>query len=128
MRALAKSLGKRNAGRPELALAPFRARRLRLVRMGDITSKKLLIVKGGLFVALGLLASGVILLLYPDLRLALLLAVAVWAFCRAYYFAFYVVQHYIDPEFRFAGLGSVLAYLWRRRSRPPGDVASRDTL
>jgi hypothetical protein len=87
--------------------------------MGDITSKRLLIVKGGLFVALGLLASGAILLQHPDWRLALLLAVAVWAFCRAYYFAFYVVQHYIDSEFRFAGLGSVIAYLWRRRTQPP---------
>ena len=92
--------------------------------MGDITSKRLLIVKGGLFVALGLLASGVILLQHPDWRLALLLAVAVWAFCRAYYFAFYVVQHYIDPEYRFAGLVSVLAYLWRRRTQPPATPRS----
>jgi hypothetical protein len=84
--------------------------------MGDITSKRLLVIKGGLFVALGLLAGGMILLIYPDLRVAFLLAVAVWAFCRAYYFAFYVVQHYIDGEFRFAGLGSVIAYLWRRRA------------
>jgi hypothetical protein len=87
--------------------------------MGDITSKRLLIVKGGLFVALGVMAIAVILLRYPDWQLALLLAVAVWAFCRAYYFAFYVVQHYIEPEFRFAGLGSVIAYLWRRRTSPP---------
>jgi hypothetical protein len=87
--------------------------------MGDITSKRLLIVKGGLFVALGLVATAVILLRYPDWQLALLLAVIVWAFCRAYYFAFYVVQHYIDPEFRFAGLGSVIAYLRRRRTQPP---------
>jgi hypothetical protein len=92
--------------------------------MGDITSKRLLIVKGGLFVALGVVAIAVILLRYPDWQLALLLAVAVWAFCRAYYFAFYVVQHYIDAEFRFAGLGSVIAYLWRRRTQPPASPRS----
>jgi hypothetical protein len=35
---------------------------------------------------------------------------AIWAFCRAYYFAFYVIENYIDPKFRFAGLLSVLGY------------------
>jgi hypothetical protein len=35
---------------------------------------------------------------------------AIWAFCRAYYFAFYVIENYIDPKFRFAGLFSVLGY------------------
>lgn len=83
--------------------------------MGDITSPRLLIGKGFLFLALGALAATLILILYPDVRLGLLLAVAVWAFCRAYYFVFYVIEHYIDPTYRFAGLGSALIYLWRRR-------------
>ena len=45
---------------------------------------------------------------------AMLLAVAIWAFCRAYYFAFYVVEHYADPAFRFAGLLAFVRYLIRR--------------
>ena len=85
--------------------------------MGDITSKRLLIVKGGLFVALGLLASGVILLQHPDWRLALLLAVAVWAFCRAYYFAFYVLERYVDSSFRFSGLLAAMRYVFFEKRR-----------
>jgi len=85
--------------------------------MGDITNPRLLYCKGILFLALGTLASTLILVQHPDVRLALLLAVAIWAFCRAYYFAFYVIGHYIDPSYRFAGLGSAVVYLWRRRSR-----------
>lgn len=47
----------------------------------------------------------------PSVRFALLLAVAIWAFARAYYFAFYVIEHYIDPGFRYAGLFAFLKYL-----------------
>ena len=80
--------------------------------MGDITDKRLLYLKGGLFFVLGLFASGLILFEHPDVRLMFLLSVAVWSFCRAYYFAFYVIQHYIDSSYHFAGLTSVATYLW----------------
>ena len=79
--------------------------------MTDIKSPRLLYAKGALFLLLGLLASGVLLALAPDVRVAALLAIAVWAFARAYYFAFYVVEHYVDPGFRFAGLTSFARYL-----------------
>ncbi|MEZ0230134.1 MAG: hypothetical protein ACAI25_16040 [Planctomycetota bacterium] len=82
--------------------------------MTDIKSPQLLYAKGALFVVLGLLASATLLWIAPDLRVAALLAVAVWAFARAYYFAFYVIEHYVDPTFKFAGLGSFVAYLVKR--------------
>jgi len=44
-----------------------------------------------------------------------LLCIAVWCFARAYYFAFYVIEHYIDPTYKFAGLTSFVAYLLRKR-------------
>lgn len=83
--------------------------------MSDITSPRWLYAKGVLFLALGLLASGLILLEHPSLEIALLLGLAVWAFARAYYFAFYVIEHYIDPAYRFSGLGSLARYLAARR-------------
>lgn len=79
--------------------------------MGDITQPKLLYAKGLLFVITGLIAGGLLLLEHPSLKVGLLLAVCVWAFARAYYFAFYVIEHYVDPGYRFAGLGSFVAYL-----------------
>jgi hypothetical protein len=88
--------------------------------MVEITDKRVLYMKGALFLVLGVLATTLILLRYPDLRLALMLAVVVWSFCRAYYFAFYVIQHYIDPTYRFAGLGSAVGYLLRRRGQQDG--------
>jgi hypothetical protein len=78
--------------------------------MPDIQSPRLLWLKFAFFILLGLLSSGLILFLHPTLLTAALLAVAVWAFCRAYYFAFYVVERYIDPTYRFAGLTSLVRY------------------
>ena len=85
--------------------------------MGDLTDPRAIYAKGGLFLATGLLASALLLAERPSLKVAALLTVAVWSFARAYYFAFYVVERYVDPGFRFAGLGSFLRYLCRRRRR-----------
>lgn len=90
--------------------------------MRDITNPRWLYFKGGLFVVTGLLASGLLLLESPSLKVAALLAVAIWCFSRAYYFAFYVVEHYADPGYRFAGLWSFARYAWTRRrfkGKPP---------
>lgn len=84
----------------------------------DLARPSLLYLKAGLFVATGTLAGGLLLLDHPLVRDAALLLTCVWAFCRAYYFAFYVVQHYADPTFRFAGLVAFARYLWRRRGSP----------
>lgn len=83
--------------------------------MSDITDPRLLWLKFVLFVVLGLLALGIALLLFPSVRLAVLMLVGVWAFCRAYYFAFYVIEHYADPGYKYAGLGSFVRYALRRR-------------
>lgn len=72
--------------------------------MKNLTNPRLIWLKGGLFVAIGLFASGLLITQLRDLRYGMLLAIAVWAFCRAYYFAFYVIEHYVDPGYRFAGL------------------------
>jgi hypothetical protein len=83
--------------------------------MRDITNPKLLFLKGFLFLFTGLLASFLLVLEHPTLKVVLLLALAVWCFARAYYFAFYVVGRYADPGYRFSGLGSFALYLIRRR-------------
>jgi len=63
------------------------------------------------------LASALLLLESPTLRTVVLLVIAIWSFCRFYYFAFYVIEHYVDPSFRFAGLGAFLRYWWGRKGR-----------
>ena len=83
--------------------------------MTDITSPRLLWAKGALFLVLAVAASVLLLLEAASWKVAVLLAVAIWGFCRSYYFAFYVIERYMDPGYRFAGLGSFLAYVVRGR-------------
>ncbi|WP_406694608.1 hypothetical protein V5E97_26420 [Singulisphaera sp. Ch08] len=85
--------------------------------MADIRSPRVLYFKGFLFLCTGILASAILLAEHPSLKFASLLAVAVWAFARTYYFAFYVIEHYIDPGYRYQGLLSFARYLIQRRKR-----------
>jgi hypothetical protein len=83
--------------------------------MADLKNPSLITTKGFLFLGLGLLASMLLLLESGSIKVLLLLFVSIWAFCRFYYFAFYVIEHYVDPQYRFAGLWSFFRYLLRRR-------------
>ncbi len=85
--------------------------------MPDLVNPRWMYVKAILFLAIGGISASLILLDSPHLRTAALLALCIWAFARAYYFAFYVIEKYIDPSFHFAGLLSVAKYLLRRRKR-----------
>lgn len=83
--------------------------------MRDLTDPRWIQAKGALLLALGIAATGLLLAEHRDWRTVTLLAVAIWAFCRAYYFAFYVIQHYVDPAFRLSGLMAFARYLWSKR-------------
>ena len=83
--------------------------------MKDLTSPFWIKLKGGLFLFLGLLAAALLLVDAPTLKDAGLLMLAIWCFCRAYYFAFYVIEHYVDPGYKFSGLGSFVKYLLRKK-------------
>lgn len=79
--------------------------------MRDITDPRLLYLKGGLFlVGAGLAAAGLF-IESPSVRTAALIAIALWCSARFYYFAFYVVERYADPTFRYAGLWSLARHI-----------------
>ena len=72
--------------------------------MGDIKKVWLLYLKGFLLFLTGFISSVILILSSFNFKTIVLLLLAIWGFCRAYYFAFYVIQHYIDPNYKFAGL------------------------
>jgi hypothetical protein len=82
--------------------------------MADLKNPAIIWTKGFLFLVLGLLASVLLVLQAPSVTIVLLLLLAVWAFCRFYYFAFYVIGHYVDPTYRFSGLLSFMYYAFRK--------------
>jgi len=79
----------------------------------DIQSKPLLHFKGFLFLFLGLLAAGVLLFESPNLRTLLLLSITIWAFCRFYYYLFYVLENYIGRDQKYAGILDALGFAMR---------------
>ncbi len=79
--------------------------------MKDLRNKNIIYLKGLLFLLIGIISSLVILIEHPTVKTALLLVIAVWAFARAYYFAFYVIEHYVDASFKFSGLLSFIKYI-----------------
>lgn len=82
--------------------------------MRDLKSKRLIYLKGGLFLLLGLGASLLLVLETRRWDVAILLGVAVWSFCRFYYFLFYVIEKYVDAGERYSGLLDFLRKRWRR--------------
>lgn len=108
-------MGKR---RPALGLALAGGRAASSVKnqtMGDLKDSRLMYLKAALFLAAGVISGAGLLMENLSLQRAFLLLVCVWSFCRLYYFLFYVIEKYIDGDFKFAGLGSFLLYMWRRR-------------
>jgi hypothetical protein len=83
--------------------------------MAHLKSHFWIYTKGFLFLLSGCVAAGLLIAEQPTLKVALLLAIAVWCFCRFYYFAFYVIEHYVDGKYKFAGLSSFVMYLLRKK-------------
>ncbi len=85
------------------------------MRLGDdLKSEWMLLLKVGLFVCL-LVLGGWLNLLAQDLGLrAVSLVIVIWSAARLYYFLFYVIEKYIDPDFRFSSVFSAVLYLVRR--------------
>ena len=72
--------------------------------MADIKKIWLLYLKGFLLFLTGFISSLLLVLLNLNFKTIVLLFLAIWGFCRAYYFAFYVIQHYVDSNYKFSGL------------------------
>jgi hypothetical protein len=92
-------------------------KRTKSAPMKDLTSPFWIKFKGVLFLIIGILSSVLLIIDTQSWRVAALLAIAIWCFCRFYYFAFYVIERYVDPGYRFSGLWSFFGYLLSKKRR-----------
>jgi len=83
--------------------------------MKELTNAKWIKAKGILFLLLGLLSAALLFLEHPALKTGLLIIIGVWSFCRFYYFVFYVIEHYVDPSYRFSSFLSFARYLIQKK-------------
>ncbi|MGJ8697473.1 MAG: hypothetical protein ACSHYF_14240 [Verrucomicrobiaceae bacterium] len=75
-------------------------------------------IKAAAFLLILSLSAALTLFLTTPLQRLFPLFCVIWSSARLYYFAFYVIEHYLDPNFRFSGLFS-LARLLKNRKVPP---------
>jgi len=91
-----------------------------LVQLRDIKNKDLIVFKGLMFLLLGILASAILVAFVTRVEVIVLLVISIWSFCRFYYFAFYVIENYVDDEHKFDGLYAAIAYIvkmkWHKES------------
>ncbi len=94
--------------------------------MRDLENASWMYLKTALFLVLLLSSCARVLLKAATWPTAGLLFVIVWTSARLYYFAFYVIERYIDPTYRFSGLWSAMRYLIRvaKDGSQPGDADS----
>jgi hypothetical protein len=85
--------------------------------MKDLTNAAWIKAKGILFLLLGLAAALLLVFEHPTWKSAALLVITIWGFCRFYYFAFYVLENYVDPGYRFSGLWSCARYLMKKHPK-----------
>ena len=83
--------------------------------MKDLSSPFWIKLKGILFLLIGIVAAALVFLDNPKWSTGLLLALAIWSFCRFYYFTFYVIEKYVDPSYKFSGLYAFMKYMLQRR-------------
>ena len=84
--------------------------------MGDLKDPRWIYLKGGLFLLILIASATLILVESFSWRRGLLIGLVAWSAARLYYFMFYVIEKYVDPEFKFSGIGAFILYLIRRRT------------
>ena len=77
----------------------------------DLESKIAIYFKALLFIVILILSAILNLLESSVVFRAVSLILIIWASARLYYFMFYVIEHYVDSDYKFSGIYSFLKYL-----------------
>ena len=63
-----------------------------------------------MFLLAAALSGSLLLLRNPNWTNVVLVIALAWSSARFYYFAFYVVQRWVDPQYRFSGIRSLIVH------------------
>lgn len=80
----------------------------------DISNPVALKAKGLGFAFIGIMATGLLIWQLEDWPMIVMLFVAFWAWCRFYYFLFYVLEHYAGRKRPYAGVLDALTAIFRQ--------------
>lgn len=83
----------------------------------DLKDPRWMYAKAAMFAGIAVCCAALLWMERPGWRTAALVALLAWASARVYYFMFYVIGNYADPDFKFSGVVSFLRYVASRRAR-----------
>ncbi len=84
--------------------------------MRDLTSPVMIHLKGWLFLAILVFSIAFLLFQLTSWESVFLLILVVWSSARFYYYLFYVIENYIDAEYRFSGVLAALRFMAEKPS------------
>jgi len=87
--------------------------------ISDIKNPKLIYLKGFLFLMILIISAIEIVLETKSWKIAILLLLVIWSSARIYYFRFYVIEKYVDSNYKFSGIMSFVRYLFFSKNRSP---------
>ena len=87
----------------------------------DLKNAKWMYLKAAMFLLIGACCFVLVLSDHPAISTAVYLVLMIWAFARAYYFAFYVIEKYVDGQYRFSGLVSFVRYVMAGKVKPKAE-------
>ncbi len=88
--------------------------------LSDLKSPSWIFLKGWLFLVILVMSTSLLLFKAQDWTTVGLLLLVIWSAARFYYFMFYVIERYVDPSYKFAGIMSFVRYLLRERKQALG--------
>jgi len=95
--------------------------------MSDLTSKRWIVAKGLLFLAIAVSCGLLLWLNAPSFRTAILSGLLAWSSARFYYFLFYVLEKYVDPRLKYAGVWALLRQMARSADSTSNQSAEAST-
>ena len=88
----------------------------------DLTDPKWMYLKAIGFLLIATICAAALMARSFRVDTLVLILLLAWSSARLYYFCFYVIERYIDPQFKFAGVGSAVVHLLRNRSVKDRDL------
>jgi hypothetical protein len=83
----------------------------------ELKSTTLIYLKAFLFFFILLISFIAIILETQDIYITILLLLIIWSSARLYYFMFYVIEKYVDSQYKFSGVWSFLQYWFHRNKK-----------
>lgn len=82
--------------------------------MNDLKNKKLIYLKALLFLFIIIVCAGMLIFQMRNWQTIVLVTALIWSSARLYYFMFYVIEKYVDSDYKFSSVYSFLLYILRK--------------